>query len=187
MNKSISLLLLALLTTAGCNKSPATGKGSAPANPNDPVEKKLQELAGSGATNCGHLKSQETVEMDAAGKCVMQSAQEKKPFYVAYDLPGMTVSLAGNSEGKLFSLQTQPSATGGLNVVPCPAELRIAPSGRATCYAPGTFPMGAGSDSHSGMMKVPAMGENPHKGLGIPPPGQANPHPPKATPPPSKP
>lgn len=175
MIKAAVVLLSALTIFAGCNKAPKASAGN-PANPNDPVEKKLAEIAGSSATNCGHLKSQVVAEMDTAGKCVMQAAQQKQPFYVAYDLPGMTVAIAGNSDGKLFSVQTQASATGGLNAVPCPSELRIAPSGRATCYAPGTFPMGAGSDSHGGMMSMPPMGENPYEGTGTPPTGTPNPH-----------
>lgn len=159
-----ALLILALVPLVACGKSKAPGSSGAAGNTNDPVEKKLMELAGGRASNCGHLKAQVVAEMDTAGKCVMQAAQQKKPFYVAYDLPGMTVAIAGNAEGKLFSLQTQASATGGMNAVPCPNELRIAPSGRATCYAAGTFPMmGAGADSHGGMTAMPPMGENPHK------------------------
>ncbi|MBI3474178.1 MAG: hypothetical protein HY010_00460 [Acidobacteria bacterium] len=186
MLKLNALLLIALLWLCGCSKSaptsPATGSSasnmsnaSAPVSADEPVDKKLQELAGSGATNCGHLKSQTVPEMDAAGKCVMQGAQQKKPFYVAYELPGMIIAIAGNAQGKLFSVQSQPSAEGGLATVPCPAELRIAPSGRATCYSPGTFPMGMDAN-HGGSMTKPPTGANPHKGLGIPAPGNANPH-----------
>lgn len=168
-----ALLMVALLPLIACNKSSAPGSSAAAGNPNDPVEKKLLELAGSGASNCGHLKAQVVAEMDTAGKCVMQAAQQRKPFYVAYDLPGMTIGIAGNAEGKQYSLQTQPSATGGINAVPCPNELRIAPSGRATCYAPGTFPMSAGSDTHGGgFMQIPTMS-------GAPPAGTPNPHQPK--------
>ncbi len=131
---------------------------------------KLAEIAGGDAANCGHLKTQGTNEMDAASKCAMQSAQQKRPFYVAYDMPGMTVAVAGNSDGKLFTLQSQAGGAGLVSGA-CPAELRIAPSGRVTCYAPGTFPMGAGAGSHNSMTMSPAMGANPHK-----PSGQANPH-----------
>lgn len=175
-----ALLIASLLPLIACSKSSAPGSSAAAGNANDPVEKKLMELAGSGASNCGHLKSQGIPEMDAAGKCVMQATQQKKPFYVAYDLPGMTIGIAGNAQGQNYSLQTQPSATGGFNAVPCPSELRIAPSGRATCYAPGTFPMmGAGTDSHGGMMTMPPM-ENPHKGSAVPGSKPANPHQPAA-------
>lgn len=184
MNKVLLIVLIAACVLSGCKKSTSTQSAPA-ANPNDPVEMKLAELAGNGAANCGHLKSQATGEMDAASKCALQSAQQKRPFYVAYDLPGMTVAVAGNSEGKLFTVQTQ---TGGAGLVSgsCPSELRVAPSGRVTCYAPGTFPMGAGAGSHSTMTMPPAMGENPHKGAGNPPPGQPNPHQPQDQKPPAK-
>jgi len=154
----VGLAMAGILLT-GCNKSSSPATTSS--YPNDPVEKKLLDLAGSGAINCGHLKSQVPEQLDAAGKCVLQAAQQKRPFYVAYEMPGMTVAVAGDSDGKLFSLQTQPSAPTGLAAVPCPAELRVAPSGRVTCYAPGTFPMLGGMDSHSGMPATPAMGQNP--------------------------
>jgi hypothetical protein len=155
MRKVIPLPLIVLLVATGCGKSsnstPAPTASTA-ANVDDPVEKKLQEPAGGSAVNCGHLKAQVPADMDTAGKCVMQDAQQKKPFYVAYEMPGMIVAIAGTPEGKLFSLQTQPSVTGGFATVPCPNELRIAPSGRATCYSPGTFPMGMGG----GMSTPPA-------------------------------
>ncbi len=172
--RKLIVLLTAALFLVGCNKSP----NAAPTNlnPSDPIEKKLADLAGPGATNCGHLKTQAAADVDAAGKCVMQSGQQKKPFFVAYDLPGLTVAIAGNADGKLFSMQTNPSATGGLAVVPCPNELRIAPSGRATCYAPGTFPMGTDNSLHEPLMDMPPNGASPHQRLGTPPPGTPNPH-----------
>ncbi|MBI1741187.1 MAG: hypothetical protein HY233_01150 [Acidobacteriales bacterium] len=198
MNKAIPVLMIAAVSLAGCSKSPSSSASSANAGAStstgDPVEKKLQELAGSGATNCGRLKSQAEDQMNAAGKCAMQAAQAKRPFYVAYELPGMIVAVAGNSEGKLFTVQSQqsanaqPGSAAGLASGACPAELRMAPSGRVTCFAPGTFGMGMDA-SHGGMAMPtmpPAMGTNPHKGLGTPPPGQANPHQPQGAKPPAK-
>ena len=181
MNKILPAVLLAACVLPGCKKSSSTQSAPA-ANPSDPVEMKLAELAGSGAASCGHLKSQ-AGEMDAASKCALQSAQQKRPFFVAYDLPGMTVAVAGNSEGKLFAVQT-----GGAGLVsgPCPDQLRVAPSGRVTCYAPGTFPMGAGAGSHSTMTMPPATGVTPHQGTGNAPPEQANPHQPQEQKPPAK-
>ncbi|MFI5113976.1 MAG: hypothetical protein ACHP7J_02445 [Terriglobales bacterium] len=176
VRRALAVLVIAA-ASLGCSKSSTP---AASANPNDPVEKKLQELAGSGATNCGHFKAQALDQMEAAGKCGMQAAQQKRPFYVAYEMPGMIVALAGTAEGKLFSVQANPSAPGGLASVPCPAELRMAPSGRLTCYAPGTFPMGAGADSHSGMTMPPSMGGSPHPGAAMP----AHPNPHQSPPPP---
>jgi len=185
MIKTIPVVLITVLSLAGCNKS-----SSHSASVGDPAEKKLQELAGSGATDCGRLKSQAVDQMDAAAKCAVQAAQQKHAFYVAYELPGMIVAVAGNSDGKLFTVQSQSANgqegnTAGLASGACPAELRVAPSGRVTCFAPGTFGMGMDA-AHGGMTMPPAMGKNPHEGLGIPPPAQANPHQPQGAKPPAK-
>lgn len=183
MRIAIALLAITACLMAGCDHS----KSSAPANitgttspSNDPVQIKLQELAGSGATNCGFLKSQVPAEMETVSRCAMDAAKSKAPFFVQYVLPGMNVAVAGNAQGKLYSVQTQ-EGTPGITSGDCPAELRVAPSGRVTCYAPGTFPMGvAGSGSHPSMVVPPFMGNGTaHGPRGIMPPGhpsiQANP------------
>ena len=180
MHKALPLFLIAVCFLAGCSKSkpstdPANSAGAATSS-DDPVQKKLQELSGSGAKNCGHLKAQAPRDLDAASKCALDAAKAQTPFYVEYELPGMNVAVAGNSQGKLFAVQSQ-SGGAGLVSGDCPAELRVAPSGRVTCYAPGTFPMGAGAGSHTNMPMPPAMGTgNPHAGAGAVPPGHANPH-----------
>jgi hypothetical protein len=88
----------------------------------------------------------------------MQASQAKHAFYVAYDMPGMAVGVAGNASGKLYSVQSQgegPSAT--LSSGDCPSELRIAGSGRVTCFAPGDMgSMGAGHTA------IPPGMPNPH-------------------------
>ncbi len=181
MTKAFPVVLLAVLTLAGCSNpsSPSASPTNAgtPAIAGDPVEKKLQEFAGGGATNCGRLKSQAAGELDAAAKCATQSAQKKSPFYVAYELPGMIIAVAGNSDGKFFTVQSGSGEMGGavgLASGKCPSELRVAPSGRVTCFAPGTFGLGIDA-AHGGMTMPPPIGENPHKRAGNPPPGQANP------------
>ena len=176
MHRTFVVVLVSCCFLIGCKKSgtaPSTSASlpASSANPNDAVGKKLTEIAGRDATNCGRFQTQDSNEMLESSKCAMDAAQQKHPFYVAYDLPGMTVAVAGNSEGKLFSLQSQTGGV-GLTSSPCPAELRIAPSGRVTCYAPGTFPMSGGMGSHSGMSMPPATGPNPHKGAQPP----ADPH-----------
>ena len=183
MRKALPLFLIAacLLTACGKSKS-STASANAPgaaSSPNDPVQKKLQELAGSGATNCGFFKSQVRTELDAASKCVVDAAKAKTPFYVEYELPGMNVAVAGNAQGKLYSVQSQEGGA-GLASADCPAELRVAPSGRVTCYAPGTFPMGAGAGSHSNMPIPPMMKTgtgSPHGAAGALPPGHPQPKP----------
>ncbi|MGH9644490.1 MAG: hypothetical protein ACRD3Q_18970 [Terriglobales bacterium] len=178
MYKALFIMLSAACVLCACKSSgpsskaqPAATASASNSNANDAVAKKLVEIAGGGATDCGRLSSQATADLEAASKCATQAAQQKHPFYVAYDMPGMTVAVVENTDGKLFSVQSQ---AGGEGVVsePCPAELRVAPSGRVTCYAPGTFPMGAGSGSH-GSMSMPSGMANPHQQSRG---GQKNPH-----------
>ena len=145
------LVLLALFSLVGCNKTPA--------KPKDAVEAKLQELAGGDATNCGRLPVQADKELKTASDCATEAAQKKHPFYVGYDMPGMSVGVAGNSTGSLFTVEAQGEAGAQqLTSGACPAGLRVASSGRVTCFAPGS--MGT-------------MGVNPHGGMGMP---AANPH-----------
>jgi len=179
MSKALPLFLIAACMLTGCSKSKSSAASAnavgAAASADDPVQKKLQELAGSGAKNCGLLKSQVTGELDAASKCAVDASKAKTPFYVEYEMPGMNVAVAGNSQGNLFAVQSQTGGA-GLTSGDCPAELRVAPSGRVTCYAPGTFPMGAGAGSHSSMSMPPAMGTgSPHGGAGALPPGHPKP------------
>jgi len=79
----------------------------------------------------------------------------------------MTIGIAGNTEGKLFTVQSQgEGASTNLSAEACPAQLRVASSGRVTCFAPGDMgSMGAG---HGAM---PAGMENPHAAGGSKPPG----------------
>jgi hypothetical protein len=166
MNKLLFSALIAALFLAGCNKAKTASAGGGATVSGDPVQAKLQELAGGVAANCGVLASQADADLTSASKCAMDAATAKRAFYVEYQLPGMNVAVAGNSQGKLYSVQSQAGGA-GLTSADCPAELRVAPSGRVTCYAPGTFPMGG--DSHGGM---PDMGM---KGGALPA-GHPDPH-----------
>ncbi len=175
MRKILLIPLALAFFLAGCNKS----KPASMTSSNDPVERTLQTLAGGGAKNCGVLKSQAATDLEPASKCSLEAAKAKTPFYVEYQLPGMTVAVAGNADGKLFAVQSQAGGA-GLTSGDCPAEIRVAPSGRVTCYAPGTFPMGAGAGSHSNMTMPPAMSGGPHGTL---PPGHPSPQQPADQPP----
>jgi len=161
------MLTIALASVTGCNKQSVTSSSSAssPSKPADAVQQKLQEYAGSSAADCGRLNVQATAEQSkTASDCALQANQSKKPFYVAYDMPGMTVGVAGNSDGKLFSVQSQGS--GALTGGNCPSQLRVASSGRVTCFAPGD--MGSMSGSHAAGA-VPSGTSNPHGGGSKPP------------------
>jgi hypothetical protein len=175
MRKTICLLPVmisvgCLLTACSKSQSPTAPAATvaAPttavsaASSDDPVQKKLQELAGGTATNCGVVKSVAGAELDAASKCAIDSSEAKTPFYVEYQMPGMNIALAGNAQGKLYSVQSQEGGA-GLATADCPAELRLAQSGRVTCYPPGAFSMG-GSGGHGTMAMPPMGGANPHGG-----------------------
>lgn len=176
------LIALALATSllVACNKttsapsSVAAQAGGNPATPadtaksNDPVQQKLQETAGGGATDCGRVKTQSAEQIKPASDCAMNAAKDKQAFYVAYEMPGLTVGVAGNSQGKLFAIQSEgaqsPGAKTEVKSAPCPGELRLANSGRVTCMMPGSMG-GTGASPHGGM--PPASGENPHGGGGM--------------------
>lgn len=173
-NSALALILLATLTA--CNKSepPSSNasRSSATSSSNSPdaVQQKLQEYSGSSATNCGRLDVKATADQSkTAADCAMQASQGKHPFYVAYDMPGMAIGVAGNADGKLFTVQSQGSGpSAALTSGDCPSQLRIASSGRITCFAPGD--MGSMGPGHgAGAAAIPGM-ENPHAS------GTANPH-----------
>lgn len=161
----LAFLVTAAVTLGGCSKSSTTSK----AKPSDAVQQKLEELAGKGATDCGRIKSQSESDVKPAGECAMQAAQGKRAFYVAYDLPGMTVAVAGDSSGKLYFVQTQgeTSAEAKVQASPCPSELRVAQSGRVTCFAPGSMG-GMGANPHGGAAMPATGGPNPHSGAAVP-------------------
>jgi len=172
MQRAFFFLLLAICVS-GCSKGPGPAASATPASSEAPaaassdtktdaVQQKLAEFAGAPATDCGRLNSQADDQLKAASTCAMGAAQAKHPFYVAYDMPGMTVGVAGNSDGKLFTVQAQGSAD--VSSGACPSQLRVAPSGRITCFAPGD--MGSmGTGVHNGMPQPNGM-MNPHVGGG---------------------
>jgi len=162
MKTRLILLSIVLCGFAACNRSKSPAASSATPNAAvDAVGQKLRDDAGIPANDCGRFDVRSTeVQLKAASDCAQLAAQKKQAFFVAYDMPGMTVGVAGNADGKLFTVQSQgtgPAAT--VNSGDCPAQLRVASSGRITCFAPGD--MGSMSGSHS---------------AGTVPPGMANPH-----------
>jgi hypothetical protein len=167
------LLLIIPLCLSGCSNSSAPAPVKAPvtteSNAPGGVLPQVQHYAGSVATNCGDLDVHASqTDLKSASNCALQSSKGKHPFYVSYDMPGMSVGIAGNSEGKLFTVQSQGTGTTPiLTSGACPAELRVAASGRVTCFAPGD--MGSMSASHAGS-NMPAGMPNPHAG------GSGNPH-----------
>lgn len=160
MKKLLLLASIAVVSLSACSNKPGTstaaGSSSAtPSKPPDAVQLKLQEYAGNSATNCGRFDIHAPqAQSKSAADCAMQASQAKKPFYIAYDMPGMAVGVAGNAEGKLFTARTEGGAVSSGD---CPSALRLAASGRVTCFAPGDMgSMGAGHTA------VPADMPNPH-------------------------
>jgi hypothetical protein len=157
--KNLFLISL-LLVVAACNKSntPQTSSSPSaapPAKAPDAVQLKLQEYGGSSATNCGRLDVHAPeAQSKGAADCALQASKAKHPFYVSYDMPGMVVGVAGNAEGKLL---TARSEGGGVSSGVCPSELRLASSGRVTCFAPGD--MGSMGGGHTA---IPEGMPNPH-------------------------
>jgi hypothetical protein len=164
--KTTVVLCLALCLSA-CTKpaAPTAANGTTSSIAPGGVLEQVQQYAGSGATNCGGLDVHASpADLKTVSACALEASKEKRPFYVAYDMPGMSVGIAGDSEGKLFTVQAQGTGTTPiLTSGACPAELRLAASGRVTCFAPGD--MGSMSASHAGA-DVPAGMPNPHSGKG---------------------
>jgi hypothetical protein len=162
MKTSWTLVIVFLAGLSACNKSSAPSGSSMPtvSRPHDAVQQKLEEYAGSSASDCGRLGIRANeAQSKSASECAVQANQNKKAFYVAYDMPGMTVGVAGNGEGKLFTVQSQG---GAVSSGACPSQLRVASSGRVTCFAPGD--MSSMSGSHAASGAVPAGSSNPHAG-----------------------
>lgn len=161
MKTTVILLVTLASCLFACNRSTAPStSGTASNTAVDAFGQKLRAYAGVPANDCGRLDVHATeVQLKAASDCAQLAAEKKQAFFVGYDMPGMSVGVAGNADGKLFTVQAQagggtPILTGG----DCPSQLRVASSGRVTCYAPGDM---GGMGGHA---------------AGAVPPGVANPH-----------
>jgi hypothetical protein len=171
---AVLIIVIALGCLSGCSKPAGPGSSSvsatsSPAHAPDAVQQKLQEYSGAAATDCGRLNVQAAADQSKrAADCALQASQSKHPFYVAYDMPGMAIGVAGNADGKLFTVQSQGTgASASLSSGNCPSQLRVASSGRVTCFAPGD--MGSMGGSHAAGAVPPGM-QNPNAT------GATNPH-----------
>jgi len=108
------LFVIDFCLLTGCTKprssEPAVaevpGSTLAPAEPSassdDPVQIRLVELAGSSATNCGVFKSSVLAELNSGSQCAENAFKTRTPFYIEYQMAGLTVVVAGNSQASLF-------------------------------------------------------------------------------------
>lgn len=170
MKKILLTLITGVCCFNGCSKSSAPAASSGAMAPSsaksaDAVLQKLLEYSGGGSTDCGRVDVHAAEkQLKAASDCAMQAAQGKHAFYVAYDMPGMSVGVAGASNGKLFTVQAQGSgSSAALSSGACPSQLRVAASGRVSCFAPGDMTSMGGS--HAGGAMPPGMA-NPQGGGG---------------------
>lgn len=203
-NLSLAVLILSVAAVlAACNQNSKPSQAATPTNTSsqtptpqpanttpDAMTTELTKLAGPGATDCGRIGMSGDVQ--GASKCAMQANDAKKPFYVRYDLPmpdaQMAIATVRTADGKLISVQydskgwekplegAKLSEDKTVAVGPCPTpnNLRIASSGRVTCFAPQQMP--AGMSPHGGGMKMPPSTGEPHGGMGAVAPGTPNPH-----------
>ena len=168
----------------------ATTNAAAQPSPNDDMTGQLRKIAGSDAKDCGTVPGG-SADVQPASDCAMQSNGANKPFYVRYELPlpgtKMAIATVRNADGKLYTVQysadgyKQAAAGATLSddkkmmTMGCTDPLRIASSGRVTCFPP---QQNAGSISASphggGMAMPPASGANPHGSM--PPATGRNPH-----------
>jgi hypothetical protein len=193
MYKLLILAIILATTLSGCNKQSSPQAAAPTAKPADALEAQLQKLTGNNAKNCGRVAP--NTEVKAASDCAMESSAAKRPFYVGYELPdgqggSITIALAGAGDGKLYALNYNPKgwqvaeASGELSedkkiaTTNCPAALRVAQSGRVTCFPPPNAMGGGGANPHGGMaMPGPGGGATPHGGgMMAAPPGSENPH-----------
>src|SRR5579864_101520 len=88
MKTPIIPVALVFVCLTACNKSdaPAKASSSGSSKPPDVLQLKLQEYAGTSASNCGRLDVHATqVELKTASDCAQLGNQKKQPFFVAYD------------------------------------------------------------------------------------------------------
>ncbi len=73
----------------------------------DILPKRLIELAGDGAVDCGHVLLHGSSEK--ANSCARKAVRNKTPFYISYELQGIdswvAAGLARDSRGNLYELQ----------------------------------------------------------------------------------
>jgi hypothetical protein len=161
---------------------------TAPRSPDDEMTAQLKKLAGADAQDCGNVPAH-TTDVQPASDCAMQANTAKKPFFVRYELPmpeaQMAIATARAADGKLYTVQYSSTgykapAQGGslsddkkLSTMPCPGSpLRLAASGRVTCFPQQQNAIGTGANPHGGAMgsgmsnphgtMPPATGANPH-------------------------
>src|SRR4051812_5822089 len=171
--------------------TPAAVGATQQPSPNDAMTAQLKKVAGPDAKDCGTVPAN-SGDLQSASGCALQSNDAKRPFWVRYELPlpgaQMHIATTLAADGKLYTMQYSSdgykqapegatiSSDKKLLTIPCPdAPLRVAGSGRITCFAPQQNAGNINASPHGGGMAMPGtMGANPHGTM--PPANGANPH-----------
>src|SRR6516225_4201622 len=100
MKKLLLITTMAALFLTACNNKPQTTSAAASQSATsskapDGVQLKLQEYAGTSATNCGRVDVHAPeAQSKGAADCALQAGKAKHAFYISYDMPGMAVGVA---------------------------------------------------------------------------------------------
>jgi len=158
--------------------TPSTTTRTAQPSPDDEMTAALKKLAGAEAKDCGTVPGKGG-DVGSASACAMDTNDQKKSFWVRYELPmpgsQMAIATARATDGKLYTMQysadgyKQASAGATLSAdkklltVTCPeAPLRVASSGRVTCFTPQQVGGNVSASPHGGGMAMPPGAANPH-------------------------
>lgn len=119
----------------------------------DPMDRRLQLMAGKGAINCGHVYVDRSPRKPTA--CALAAHKHNKAFLIRYDVPcgdcQMSAGLAADALGRLFAVhfdsigittwelspaETMPDGIFTL-VAPCPPRpgLRVTRAGALSCFS----------------------------------------------------
>jgi hypothetical protein len=92
-----------------------------PATVEQVERKKLRQIAGWFAVDCGHVGHRE--DADPAISCSLEAVKSGRRFYVAFDYVGLdshgTTGLALNAEGALYQIDTDQMGGGWAGYVCC--------------------------------------------------------------------
>ena len=118
------------------------------------MDRHLRELAGPDAEDCGRVRVRE--RPNKATACALKNFENKKPFYVRYDVQGIDSAVAGGlaarSSREVFAVEfdsmgwdstglpkeSRISSDHHLITTPCPKPMKLLKtgSGRLTCFPP---------------------------------------------------
>jgi hypothetical protein len=132
----------------------ATSPVSAQTNSADLLERRMQQLAGQDAVDCGRVAPR--AEARPATDCALAANSSGKPFHVRYDMQGIdsyvAVGFVRLPDGgvEALSYDSDPMGGGGrahemVSVRKCPAPVHLyaTPKGHLSCFPPNPQPRDA--------------------------------------------